>query len=638
MKKNSIVRQDTVVVEGRFLWASIVLLVVSLGILFRLWFIQVYRGDYYAMVSEKNRMRKIEIPVPRGIIYDRYGEVILGNRPFFDLVFIPQYVANPGETVKLLSRLLHVPVSTFERKIKQAQGNPKFLPIYLKRNLSLHEVSTIENNKLFLPGIEVKVAPRRDYREGIPVHMLGYLREIDPESLASFNAKHEDNPYEPGDLVGKQGIEARWEEQLRGQRGYQLIQVDAFGRQTQPTDAMPWQLPVQAARPGSDLELTIDMELQKIANRAFNGKYGAVVAINPQNGEVLAMLSSPGFDPEQMQSGLSSEDWRALTTNPFKPFLDKTTGGEFPPGSVYKPVVAMAALEEGIITPQTSYFCPGYFTLGGQVFSCHDRKGHGRVDLRRALVKSCDVFFYHAGVELGVDRIAKYAKALGLGRTLGMNLNMERPGLIPTSAWKQLVHRLPWAGGDTPNISIGQGYNLITPIQMANLYATIANGGHVFRPHIVKRLTNYVGETVQENSSEEIKSDTLVKPKTFELIRGILQDVVMTQEGTGKKAQVPGQTVGGKTGSVQVVSLKKNRNRTDVSVKWKEHAMFAAFSPVEHAEIAVAIVSENDAVGGGGASAAPVAGEILRGYYELKAKRQGKPIAHEREIKHDVQQ
>jgi penicillin-binding protein 2 len=614
-------KQESLLIESRFMWASLAILGVISGLLFRLWYVQIYKGEYYKDISERNRVRRIEIPAPRGIIYDRNGDVMLGNSPFFDLVFIPQYVSDRDTTFKILSRLLHVPSARFEHRLEMAQGQPKFLPITLKRNLSQHEVSIIEANKIFLPGIEVRVSPRRDYGPEVPPHVIGYLREIDPKTMETLNSQNPDNPYLLGDLIGKQGLEARWEKYLRGRRGYRLIQVDAFGRQTQSFEENGWQYPSVSAIPGSDLELTMDKELQKAARDAFAGKNGAVVVLNPQNGEILAALSEPGFDPRAMQSGLSNEDWRRLTENPFKPLLDKTTGGEFPPGSVYKPVVAMAALEERIVDPHKTYHCPGYFTLGNRRFYCHERHGHGAVNLQLAMMKSCDVYFYQVGVELGVDRIAKYAKALGLGQALGIKLNMERPGLIPTSAWKMLVHRFPWAAGDTPNISIGQGYDLITPMQMANLYASIANGGKVWRPYVVNRVTNHVGETVYEHQPELIRQVAEIRPETFQVMRNVLMAVVMDPKGTGKNANVPGTTVGGKTGSVQVVSLKKNRNQTDVSMNWKEHAMFAAFSPVENAEIAVAIVSQNDMVGGGGRSAAPVAGKIIEAYWRLKREK-----------------
>ncbi len=621
MKK--IFRRESVVVENRFFWASVVLVGMTAVLILRLWFVQVYRGEYYRRISENNRIRKIEIPAPRGIILDRNGQVLLGNRPFFDLVYIPQFVTDKDTTFKLLSRLLHVPVSTFEKRLQLSAGQPKFLPVNLKRNLSIHEVSTVQSNKVFLPGIDISVAPRRDYQPETPAHLLGYLGEINKSKLAELNRNNQDNPYMMGDLVGKQGIEARWEQHLRGRRGYRIIQVDAFGRQSHLFDRDKWNLPEVGALPGDDIILTIDAELQKATVDAFRGKYGAVVVMNPKSGQLLSMVSEPGFDPAIYQVGLSGEEWRALLSDPFHPFLDKTTGGEFPPGSTYKAVVAMAALEEKIVDPQKRFYCPGHFTSGNQVFHCHVREGHGHVNLRDALMKSCDVYFYHVGVELGVDRIAKYARALGLGQRLGIALNMERPGLVPTSAWKKLTHHLPWAPGETPPISIGQGYNLITPLQMASLYATIANGGNIWKPQIVNKVVTHEGKTIIEEKPELIRTVPYISPETYAAVREGLEAVVMDEHGTGKRARVAGGVrVAGKTGSVQVVSLKKNHNQRDVSMKWKEHAMFAAFAPVDDPEIVVAVVSENDSVGGGGASAAPVAGKILNAYWNLKKKRE----------------
>jgi penicillin-binding protein 2 len=619
MKK--IFRRESVVVENRFFWASVVLVGVTGVLILRLWFIQVYRGEYYRRISENNRIRKIEITAPRGIILDNRGQVLLGNRPFFDLVYIAQYVKDKDTTFKLLSRLLHVPVSTFEKRLQLAAGQPKFLPITLKRNLSIHEVSTIQSNRVFLPGIDISVAPRRDYQPDTPAHLLGYLGEINKSKLEALNRQNQSNPYMMGDLVGKQGIEARWEQHLRGRRGYRLIQVDAFGRQSNLFDKDKWTLPEVPAVPGDDVILTVDADIQRVTTDAFRGKFGAVVVMNPKNGQIIAMISEPGFDPSIYQVGLSAEEWRALLSDPFHPFLDKTTGGEFPPGSTYKAVVAMAALEEKIINPDSRFFCPGHFTSGNQIFHCHVREGHGHVNVRDALMKSCDVFFYHIGVELGVDRIAKYARALGLGQRLGMSLNMERPGLVPTTAWKKLTHRLPWAPGETPPIAIGQGYNLITPLQMASLYSAIANGGNIWKPQVVKKVVSHVGKTILEESPQLIRTVPYITPETYAAVRAGLVAVVMDEQGTGKRARVEGINVAGKTGSVQVVSLKKNHNQRDVSMKWREHAMFAAFAPVEDPEIVVAVVSENDSVGGGGASAAPVAGKILNAYWELKRKR-----------------
>lgn len=619
MKK--IFRRESVVVENRFFWASVVLVGMTSILILRLWFVQVYRGEYYRRISENNRIRKIEIPSPRGIILDRYGQVLLGNRPFFDLAYIPQYVKDKETTFKVLSRLLHVPIATFEKRLQLSAGQPKFLPINLKRNLSIHEVSTVQSNRVFLPGIDISVAPRRDYQPDTPAHLLGYLGEINKSKLEELNRHNNENPYMMGDLIGKQGIEARWEPHLRGKRGYRMIQVDAFGRQSHLFDRDRWNLPEVAAVPGDDIILTIDAELQKTTVDAFRGKYGAVVVMNPKNGQILSIVSEPGFDPSIYQVGLSGEEWRALLSDPYHPFLDKTTGGEFPPGSTYKAVVALAALEEKVVDPQSRFFCPGHFTTGNQVFHCHIREGHGQVNMREALMRSCDVYFYRVGVELGVDRIAKYARALGLGQRLGLPLNMERPGLVPTTAWKKLTHRLPWAPGETPPIAIGQGYNLVTPIQLASLYATIANGGSIWKPQIVNKVVSHVGKLILEESPQLIRTVPYISPATYAAVREGLESVVMDEQGTGKRARVEGVRIAGKTGSVQVVSLKKNHNQRDVSMKWKEHAMFAAFAPVEDPEIVVAVVSENDSIGGGGASAAPIAGKILNQYWRLKKQR-----------------
>lgn len=615
-----IFQQERRIVEGRFLWANIVVLCVTGLLLVRLWYVQIYKGDYYRQVAENNRIQYIEIPAPRGIVYDRNGQVVLGNRPYFDLVYVPQFVRDSSMTLKILSKLLHTPAHVFERRLYMSRGQPKFLPVSLKRNLTLHEVAAIESNKIFLPGIDVADAPRRDYKPETPSHMVGYLGEIGRKELLRFNKEATINPYRAGDLVGKQGLEARWEKYLRGIRGHRLVQVDAVGRQADPLEKNDLPLPQVAAVPGSDLILTLDMDLQAVTSDAFKGKNGAVVVLDPRTGEILAMVSEPGYDPNIYQGILSAEKYRSLVANPFKPFLDKTTGGTFMPGSVYKAVVAIAGLEEHVITPTSTYNCPGYYTLGGQTFRCHGQV-HGVVNLRKALMKSCDVYFYNLGVELGVDRIAKYAQDLGLGQRTGMSLNFELPGLIPTTAWKKLTYRIPWSAGETPSVAIGQGAVQLTPVQMANLYATIGNEGQIWRPYVVKQVINHIGETVMVREPELMRRVESIKASTFKAVKEGLMAVVMDKEGTGKRAAVEGISVAGKTGSVQVVSLTKNKNNKDVSMMWREHAMFAAFSPVDNPEIAIAVVSEHDKVSGGGLSAAPIAGKIFKAYWDLKKRR-----------------
>lgn len=613
-------RSPHMMLESRFFIASVLVVGAVLVLWLRVWHLQIYRGEYYRRVSENNRIRKIDIPAPRGILYDAYGKVLLGNTPSSDLIVVPQYLKDKDKTFDVLSRLLHQPRELYERKFKQAKAQPRFMPITMQRNLTQHEISIIESNRLFLPGIEVRTTARREYMADISPHMLGYLGEVNPALLDELNSRNKANPYNIGDLVGKQGLEARLESYIRGKRGYKMIQVDAFGRGSNP-NRQDWSLPMMPAQAGANVELTIDLQLQKAVTRAFSGKNGAVIVMDPRTGAILAMTSQPSWDPYMYQRGLSSEEFRALSLDPLHPFLDKTTGGEYPPGSTYKAVVALAALQEKIVTAAKTYYCNGSFTLGNQNFGCHKKEGHGYVNLREALMESCDVYFYHIGIELGVDRIARYAKALGLGSKLGLQLNMERSGLVPSTAWKLAVHKEPWATGETPPISIGQGYNLTTPLQMASLYATIGMKGEIWKPFLIRRISNTFGQVIEERQPQLLRTTDAISAENYALVRKGLEAVVNDEDGTGKKAKVPGVTVAGKTGSVQVVNLKKNKNQTDVSVLWKEHAMFASFAPSETPEVVVTVVSEHDDKGGGGASAAPVAGEILNAYFELKKER-----------------
>jgi penicillin-binding protein 2 len=623
MKKMS--RSPHLLVESRFFAASILIVVGSLILWLRLWQLQVYRGDYYRRISENNRVRKIDVPAPRGILYDAWGKIILGNTASSELILVPQYMKDRDKTFDVLARLLHQPREMFERKFKRAVAQPKFMPITMLRNISQHEVSIIESNRLFLPGVEVRTTARREYNTSVSPHMLGHLGELNPASTEDFNTKNKDNPYALGDLVGKAGLEARLEKYIRGTHGYKLIQVDAFGRASNP-NRQDWDLPMVAAQPGSNVELTIDLELQETVSQAFSGKNGAVVVIDPRTGGILAMTSLPSWDPYMYQRGITPDEFRAMALDPLHPFMDKTTSGEFAPGSTYKALVALAGLQEHVIDPNRTFSCTGSFSLGSQIFGCWKKGGHGTVNLHRALMQSCDVYFYHVGIELGVDRIAKYARDFGLGSKLGLELNLERPGLVPTQEWKQTVHKEAWAAGETPSVAIGQGYNLMTPLQLASLYSGIANRGKIWKPYLIKRISSPIGQIIEERQPQLLRTVDSVSLENFELVRQGLEAVVMDDEGTGKNARVPGVSVAGKTGSVQVVNLKKNKNQSDVSILWKEHALFASFAPVDNPEIIVVVVSEHDDKGGGGASAAPVAGKILNAYFELKKRRAGLAI------------
>lgn len=605
--------------DRRFVHATILILIFIALLISRIWYLQLYRGEHYNQISKNNRIRKIEIPAPRGIVFDRKGQVILGNRPFYDLVLIPQFVKEKKEVILILSKILNEPFQKLNKNLKKSRGLPRFLPITLKRNLTLHEVEIIEEIKAFLPGIDIKIASRRDLAKKVPAHIFGYVGEISQNNLKKRNDKNPDHPYFPGDLTGKYGLESEWESYLRGKRGYKYIQVDARGRQTKENQYYE-DFFSRPAIPGGDLVLTIDSQLQRAAEAAFYSKNGALVALDPQSGDVLAMVSAPSFNPAIYQRGISQDQWQSLVNNPFKPLFDKTTGGAFPPGSVYKPIVAFAALEEGVATTKTRHKCIGHFQFGRDKFHCWKRSGHGPTNLEKSLRYSCDVYYYQLGVELGIDKIAKYAKDFALGSKLNLSLNKEHPGVVPTNAWRKKHFKRVYTLGDAPNIAIGQGDNLMTPLQIASLYATIANGGKVWRPQIVKKVFSPMGELIVDNKPTLIKKVSLVSQKNFKIMRSILQAVVDNKDSTGRAAKIKNHSVAGKTGSSQVVSLKKSRNRKlkKVRMHWQEHALFAAFSPTENAEIVVAVISEHDSTGGGGSAAAPIAKKVIEAYWKIK--------------------
>ena len=604
--------------EQKFRLAALVILTVIVVLGLRLWYVQIYRGDYYSRISEHNRMRKLAIPAPRGLIYDRRGQLLLGNRPSFNLLYVPQAAQQQERTLQLLAGLVQVPAASLARRIAASRGRPEFLPLVLKRTLSQHEVSLLNINRMYLPGIDTGMFPQRDYHTGLPAHLIGYIGQVDAATLRTYRQRYPHKNYQPGDLVGKQGLELRWEAFLRGRRGYEVMQVDAFGRRVRQDEQFALPLPRQEAVPGANLELTLDYQLQQQVAAAFKGKRGAVIAMNPRNGAILAMLSAPQFDPQMYLRKLSPQRWQALLANPYNPLLDKTTGGEYAPGSIYKVITALAALGDKLITPHTQFDCRGHYKLGRDTFRCHQRQGHGTVNLKQALVQSCDVFFYHLGVALGVDRIANYARQFALGRPLGLGLNVERRGLIPTRAWKRQHRGQRWQAGENTGVAIGQSYNLLTPLQMVSLYAAIANGGTIWQPWLVRRVVDHYGKTLAQYDAKPLQHSR-ANANHLRLLRQYLRAVVTDPKGTGQRAKLVGVDIAGKTGSVQTVSLSKYQDNTDaISTKWREHAIFAAFSPTQNADIAVIVVSENDRIGGGGRAAAPIAARIIAAWQDIK--------------------
>ncbi len=592
----------------------------------RLWYLQIIRGNDFSIAAIKNRIREIARPAPRGLVYDKNGKTLLSNRLFFDLIIIPQYLQNRDKTISILSDLFHIPKEVIERKLLESQSNPKFVPVRIKRNLSLHEVATLESNKFFLPGVDVDSAPRRDYLGNESAHLYGYLGEVTLKELDILNASSPNYSYRVGSIIGKTGIEKKYEEFLRGGEGKEALLVDALGRLQLDAD---YNFALNLSKPaerGNDVHLTIDSDLQNTAIEAFRNKNGAVCAMDPNSGAILAYVSSPNYKLSMYQDGLNGSDWQSLRSNPFKPLLDKVTGGAYPPGSTFKVVTAIAALEEGVVNIDHTFNCPGYYSLGRGRWKCWQHRGHGVVNMPLAIQKSCDVYFYNVGNLLGIDRIAKWAKILGLGEKTGLDLNMELSGIVPSSEWKLRTKGLPWQSGDTINCSIGQGFNLYTPLQILSMYSSIANGGKLFKPYLMKKVVDKDGKTLLEEKPTLVR-ELNIKPGNLAAIHKGLFDVVNGATPTARKAKVPGFFVSGKTGTAQNSALKftKGKSREDVSFQALDHAWFVCFSsaldPLKEGankpEIALIVFSEFDG-GGGGANAAPIASTILKSYWRKK--------------------
>jgi penicillin-binding protein 2 len=461
----------------------------------------------------------------------------------------------------------------------------------------------IEGHRYELPGIVVDVKPVRNYLEGsLAAHLIGYMSEISSEELASQRYK----AYDGGDFIGKYGVEKSFESALRGQRGGRQVEVNARGQVVRVLDTVP-------EVPGHNLFLTIDSQLQQKAEALLNGDAGAIVAMDPNNGEILAMASAPSFDPNAFVEGMSQAQWQELVSNPFRPLENKAIQGEYPPASTYKIVTALAGLEEGVISADSTYFCPGYYQLGTRVFHCWKRWGHGRINVIEALAQSCDVFFYQVGQQLGVDRLAWYARACGLGSRTGIHIEHEASGMIPTAAWKRRRFGEPWQGGETLSVAIGQGYDMVTPLQMAVLTSAVANGGIRFVPKIIRAIRSANGQIISRDEPQ-VAGRLPVSAATLGIIRKGLSEVVNSPSGTARIARIEGIPVSGKTGTAQVFSAKPgaSQKEKDMPLELRDHAWFVAYAPSNAPRIALAVIVEHGEHGA--STAAPLARDLISAY------------------------
>jgi penicillin-binding protein 2 len=495
--------------------------------------------------------------------------------------------------------------------------------VRLASDVSWDQRARVESHLFELPGVITDVRPRRDYLEGeLAAHLLGQLGEIRKQQLET----REFAEYRAGEVVGQTGVERLMENALRGREGGRNVVVDVAGRVVDV-------LGERAPDPGGNVVLTLDLDLQRAAEEGFRpeviggqGKIGALVALDPRNGDVLAMVSKPSFDPNSFAGGVDTQTWQKLTSDPLRPLQNRVLAGQYPPGSTYKAIVATAALAEGVVSPQEKLFCPGTYRLGNRTYRCWKPGGHGWMDLRDAIKHSCDVYFYQLGLRLGVDRIAHIADSFHLGRRSGIPLGDEQPGLVPTSTWKQNRFAERWMDGETLSTAIGQGFDLVTPVQLAIAYAALANGGVVLRPRVVLRSAGRDGAIVDADPPEVI-GHVAAPPEALARVRDALEAVVAEPGGTGGLARVPGLRVAGKTGTAQVVHLKHTEDLEDdeVPFEYRDHAWFVAFAPVDDPQIVVAVLVEHG--GHGGSAAAPIAQRVISTWFEKKKASAGQAVA-----------
>ncbi len=576
-------------------------LLLVVGVLaFRLWQLQIHEGPHYQGLSENNTSRTVILEPARGLIYDRNGSLVANNVSSFSLYVTVEDVKDRGALVRKLVDLIGLDETQIRKKMSERAG--KLVPRKLKEGLTLREAALVESHRLDLPGVRIQGESQRNYPVGVTAsHLLGYVGEVSADQLEqkAFADLH------LGSIVGQYGVEQTYDRFLRGQAGQKVIEADALGHEKRT-------LSIEKPTAGDDLYLTIDLRLQQLAERLLGEESGAIVALDPTNGELLALASRPAFDPNVLSRELTPKQWEAIVQNEAHPLTNRATQGQYPPGSTFKIVMAAAALDTGTVKTSTEVRCTGGFWFGRRMYRDWKVGGHGSMNLHKALVDSCDVFFYNVGERMGIDTIASFASKFGLGRPTGIDLASERSGIVPSSAWKEKVRGEPWYPGETISASIGQGYTTVTPLQMAHLIATVANGGTVYRPRLVKGLMERATGRLQEVPVVPY-GQLSVKGKTLEIIQEALADVVT--DGTAKRARSTLVSIAGKTGTAQTAALRPDQKEEEVPKKLRDHAWFVSYAPAEDPRIAVAVLVEN--MGHGGSAAAPLAKHMIEAYVKL---------------------
>ena len=562
------------------------------------WKLQVIDADKYSSMAERNRVRYIPVIAPRGRMLDRDGRVLVDNRPSFSVLLLRDEPVQVEKHLAGISEGLGIPVDDLRDQLNNTKNLPKFQPIIIKPDASQADIAFIESHRSDIPVLEmISVSRRRYLPGGFLAHAAGYVGEVSEQQIESSNGK-----LRPGDFAGKTGLERQYNDQLQGTDGMRRVVVNSIGKEVE-------RLATQEAIPGKQIQLTIDFDLQQIAEQSLGSRPGAAVALDPRTGEVLAMVSHPALDPNDFAVRISGDDWKNLNEDPQHPLLNRAIQAQLAPGSVFKIVTATAMLEDKNPPESFTTFCPGYATFYHRQFKCYiyGKGSHGVAGLHKAILESCDIFFYNVGMRLGIDRLSYYGTKFGLGRKTGIDLPDEKEGLMPSEEWVQRAFHRKWYAGETISVAIGQGAVITTPLQLARMIGGIAMGGVFKQPHLLKDAPNVGEERVALSES------------TVEKITDAMYGVVNEEGGTARNVRLPGIEVSGKSGTAQVIGYA-TRERFGKQKRFEDNAWFVGYAPRRNPEIAVAVLVQESGKHGGEA-AGPVVKDVIKAYYDKKNKK-----------------
>jgi penicillin-binding protein 2 len=591
-------RNDNRLPQGRLAVASYIIVGMVGVLLLGFWKLQVIDADKYSSMAERNRVRYIPVIAPRGRMLDRDGRVLVDNRPAFSVLLLRDDPVLVEKHLPGISDGLGIPLADLRDQLTNTKNLPKFQPIIIKPDASSADIAFIESHRSDIPVLEMISVSRRRYRPGgFLAHAAGYVGEVSEQQIEASNGR-----LRPGDFAGKTGLERQYNDLLQGTDGMRRVVVNSIGKEVE-------RLSTQEAIPGKQIQLTIDEDLQQVAEQSLGVRPGAVVALDPRTGEVLAMVSHPALDPNDFAVRISGDDWKSLNEDPLHPLLNRAIQAQLAPGSVFKIVTATAMLEDKVPPEDFTAFCPGYATFYRRQFKCwvYGKSSHGVVGLHKAILESCDIFFYNVGMRLGIDRLSYYAGKLGLGRKTGIDLPEELPGLMPSAEWVERVFHRKWYAGETISVATGQGAVTTTPLQLARMIGGIAMGGVFKQPHLLKDAPN-VGE----------ERFALSEP-TVEKITDAMYGVVNEEGGTARNVRLPGIEVSGKSGTAQVIGYA-TRERFGKQKKFEDNAWFVGYAPRRNPEIVVAVLVQESGKHGG-EEAGPVVKNVLKAYYDKKNKK-----------------